>query len=139
MQMDVREEQLLAVERNTVRHADVTYVAARTRGGDRLHHRLLGSNTLQHRIGPTPLVSSLMRATPSSPRSVTMSVAPNSRASFWRASWRLMAMILSAPNCLAERTARSPTAPSPTTTTVAPGFTFAASAANQPVPRTSDA
>ena len=28
-----------------------------------------------------PLVSSLMRATPSSPRSVTMSVAPNSRAS----------------------------------------------------------
>src|SRR5882757_10278936 len=51
MQMDVREEQLLAVKRNTMRHADVTYVAARTRGGDRLHHRLLGSNTLQHRIG----------------------------------------------------------------------------------------
>ena len=51
MQMDVREEQLLAVERNTVRHADVTYVAARARGGDRLHHRLLGSDTLQHRIG----------------------------------------------------------------------------------------
>src|SRR5207302_185113 len=37
--------------RNTMRHADVTYVAARTRGSDRLHHRLLGSNTLQHRIG----------------------------------------------------------------------------------------
>ena len=33
---------------------------------------------------PTPFVSSLMRATPSSPRSVTMSVAPNSRASFCR-------------------------------------------------------
>src|SRR5206468_9011088 len=34
---------------------------------------------------------------------------------------------------------RRPTAPSPTTTTGAPGFTFAASAANQPVPKTSEA
>jgi hypothetical protein len=35
---------------------------------------------------PSPSVMSLMRATPSSPRSVTMSVAPNSKASFCRAS-----------------------------------------------------
>src|SRR5207249_5985576 len=42
---------------------------------------------------PIPFVSSLMRATPSSPRSVTMSVAPNSRASFWRDECRLMAMM----------------------------------------------
>ena len=79
-----------------------------------------------------------MRATPSSPRSVTMSVAPNSRASFCRVAWRLMAMIRSAPICFAESTPSRPTAPSPTTATVAPGFTLAASAANQPVPSTSD-
>src|SRR3954453_9928432 len=50
-----------------------------------------------------------------------------------------MAMIRSAPICFAESTPRSPTAPSPTTTTVAPGFTLAASAANQPVLRTYEA
>src|SRR5436309_8584411 len=33
---------------------------------------------------PIPLVNSLIRSTPSSPRSVTISVAPNSRASFCR-------------------------------------------------------
>src|SRR5437879_6426271 len=49
-----------------------------------------------------------------------------------------MAMIRSAPFCFAERTARRPTAPSPTTATVMPGFTLAASFANQPVPRTSE-
>src|SRR5437870_8858852 len=49
-----------------------------------------------------------------------------------------MAMIRSAPICLAESTPRRPTAPSPTTATVAPGFTLAASAANQPVPITSE-
>src|SRR5256885_4973077 len=47
-------------------------------------------------------------------------------------------MIRSAPICLAESTPRRPTAPSPTMATVIPGFTFAASAANQPVPKTSE-
>ena len=47
-------------------------------------------------------------------------------------------MIRSAPICFAERTPNRPTAPSPTTTAVAPGLTFAAAAANQPVPNTSD-
>src|SRR5207245_26022 len=47
-------------------------------------------------------------------------------------------MILSAPICLAESIPSNPTAPSPTTATVEPGFTFAASAANQPVPMTSE-
>jgi len=47
-------------------------------------------------------------------------------------------MILSAPICLADSTPSKPTAPSPTTTTVEPGFTFAASAANHPVPITSE-
>src|SRR5207302_5699031 len=47
-------------------------------------------------------------------------------------------MIRAAPICLAERIPKRPTAPSPTTATVEPGFTFAASAANQPVPLTSE-
>src|ERR1700738_676629 len=47
-------------------------------------------------------------------------------------------MIRSAPISLAESTPSRPTAPSPTTATVLPGFTFAASAANQPVPITSE-
>src|SRR5918995_227279 len=88
---------------------------------------------------PSPLVSSLIRATPSSPRSSTISVAPYSRASCWRGAWRLMAMIRSAPSCLAASTASSPTAPSPTTATILPGPASAAEAANQPVPSTSEA
>src|SRR6267378_3948678 len=47
-------------------------------------------------------------------------------------------MIRFAPICLAESIPSNPTAPSPTTATVEPGFTFAASAANQPVPMTSE-
>src|SRR5712692_9461840 len=47
-------------------------------------------------------------------------------------------MMRAAPICLAERIPRRPTAPSPTTATVEPGFTFAASVANQPVPMTSE-
>src|SRR5438034_10407216 len=49
--MDVSEEQLLTIERDTVRHADVADVAARARRFDRLHHRFLSTNTLQYRIG----------------------------------------------------------------------------------------
>jgi hypothetical protein len=41
-------------------------------------------------------------------------------------------MIRSAPTCLAETTRSSPTAPSPTTASVEPGFTLAALAANHP-------
>src|SRR5260370_3756939 len=47
-------------------------------------------------------------------------------------------MIRSAPICFKERPPSNPTAPSATTTTVEPGFTLAASAANQPVPMTSE-
>lgn len=49
-----------------------------------------------------------------------------------------MAMIRSAPRRWAARIASSPTAPSPTTATVLPGPTSAATAANQPVPSTSE-
>ena len=47
-------------------------------------------------------------------------------------------MMRSAPICFAARTPIRPTAPSPTTTTVEPGWTRAASAAYQPVPSTSE-
>src|SRR5829696_684722 len=88
---------------------------------------------------PRPSVMSLILAAPSSPRSVTISVAPNSSASRWRDSWRLIAIIRSAPSCLAASTASRPTAPSPTTATVLPGPASAATAPNQPVPSTSEA
>ncbi len=88
---------------------------------------------------PAPAVRSLIRAIPSSPRSSTMSVAPKAQASCWRDSWRLIAMIRSAPSSLAASTPSSPTAPSPITATVLPGPASAATAANQPVPKTSDA
>jgi hypothetical protein len=39
--MDMREEELLPVERYTMRHADVANVAARASGLDGLLHRLL--------------------------------------------------------------------------------------------------
>src|SRR2546423_3373708 len=50
-QTDVPEEEIRAVERDTVRHADVADRTARPRRLDRLPHRLLGPDTLQHRIG----------------------------------------------------------------------------------------
>ena len=88
---------------------------------------------------PRPPVSSLMRATPSSPRSSTMSVAPNSRASACRSAWRDIAMMRDAPSWRAPMIAPRPTAPSPTMTIVVPGPAPASSAANQPVPSTSEA
>src|ERR1700678_2167491 len=87
---------------------------------------------------PTLAVSSLILAMPASPRSATMSVAPYSSARSCRVLWRLMMMIRPASICFAASTPIRPTAPSPTTTTVEPGCTRAASAAYQPVPSTSD-
>src|ERR687883_613427 len=49
-----------------------------------------------------------------------------------------MVIIRAAPICLAESPPSRPTAPSPTTATVLPGWTLAATAANQPVPITSE-
>src|SRR6185437_837523 len=55
MQMDMREEQLLAVERNPMRHTDVADIPTRTRGIDRLHHGFLRAHALQYRIGTDSL------------------------------------------------------------------------------------
>ena len=87
---------------------------------------------------PTPSVISRTFSVASSPRSAMMSVAPNARASFWRAGLLLNAMIRSAPRRLAAMTAHSPTAPSPTTATVSPCLTPALTAAWWPVHMTSD-
>src|ERR1044071_2585755 len=49
--MDVREEQLLAVERDAMWHSDITDVDARPRRINRLHHRLLCTDTFEHGVG----------------------------------------------------------------------------------------
>jgi hypothetical protein len=81
-------EQLFAVELDAVRDADVAEMATGSGGTDGLHHRLLRADCLDDRVGPSPPVSSLIFATPSSSRSSTMSVAPNSRASACRSAFR---------------------------------------------------
>ena len=70
---------------------------------------------------PSPPVRSRTAAMPSSPRSATTSVAPNSRPRSVRALCRPMRMMRSAPSCFAESTASRPTAPSPMTVTSVPG------------------
>src|SRR5215470_5355641 len=99
VEVDMGEEQLLAGQFDVVGDADIAHVPAGAGGPDGLHHRLLRADGFLTEWAPRPPVRSLMRATPSSPRSVTMSVAPKSRASFCRGSWRLIAMIRSAPSC----------------------------------------
>ena len=51
MQVNEIKEQLLSVEFNAVRDADVADVPAGPRGFDRLHHRLLGADAFQHGEG----------------------------------------------------------------------------------------
>ena len=55
MQMDVGEEQLPPVEFHTVRDADIAHIPARAGGTDRLHHRFLRADALQHRVGADAL------------------------------------------------------------------------------------
>src|SRR5665647_1725647 len=50
MEVDMREEQLIAVELDPVRDADVAHGPSRPGGTDRLHHRRLGADALQHRV-----------------------------------------------------------------------------------------
>src|SRR5207249_33860 len=47
----VIEEQFLAVQLDSVRDPDITYVAAGPCGADGLHHRLLRAYAFQHRVG----------------------------------------------------------------------------------------
>src|SRR2546430_185268 len=69
---------------------------------------------------PRPPASVRTRATASSPRSFTTSVAPNSFARAIRSGWWPRIMIRSAPRRRAAMTAQRPTAPSPMTATVLP-------------------
>src|SRR5439155_19055439 len=50
MQVYVAEEQLLAVELHAVGDTDVADVPTGSRGLNRLHHRLLCADTLEHRV-----------------------------------------------------------------------------------------
>src|SRR5437879_3344708 len=50
MKVDEREEQLLTLEFHVMRNADIVDVATGPGGADRLHHRFMGADALQHRI-----------------------------------------------------------------------------------------
>lgn len=136
-QADVGEEQLLAVDRHVAGDADEADVAAGAGRAQGLLHAW-GADALQHTVGADTFGEVLDAGDTFLAALGDDVVAPNSRASFWRDAWRLMAMIRSAPSCLAESTASSPTAPSPTTATVPPGRTSAQTAAWWPVDMTSE-
>ena len=121
------------IELHSMRNAHIPDGAAWTRGLNCLHHRFFCADALENRIHTNAVSQFLYARNAFLAAFVTISVAPNSLASCWRFSCRLIAIIRSAPSCLAERMPSSPTAPSPTTATVAPGSTLAASAADQPV------
>ncbi len=72
VQVDVREEDLLAWELNAVSDTDVADVPAWPGGADGLHLDSWVPTASITECAPSPLVSSLILATPSSPRSSTM-------------------------------------------------------------------
>src|SRR3954471_18265504 len=122
-----------------MRHADERHVSSWAGGADSLYHGLFGADALQHGVG-TDAVGHILDARHALFAALAHDLGGAEFArQFCRLSCRLMAMMRWAPICFAESTPSKPTAPSPTTTTVEPGLTFAASAANQPVPSTSDA
>src|SRR5262245_29562632 len=136
--MDVREEQRLAVELHAVRYADVAHVPTRARGPDRLQHRLLRADALEHRVRADAAGQLLDTG-----HALVATIGDDVRGAEFTGELlprlvRLIAMICAAPFCFAASTPSRPTAPSPTTATVVPGLTLAASAANQPVPKTSE-
>jgi len=47
----MRKEKLLAIQRNSMRDSDVTHIATSARTINRLHHRLLSTDTFEHRVG----------------------------------------------------------------------------------------
>ena len=120
--------------------ADVADVAAGPGGADGLHHRLLGADGLDDGVR-AEAVGEVLDAGDALVAAFLDDVggAELEGELLPVGSWRLMAMIRSAPSCLAARTPSRPTAPSPTTATVLPGPASAATAPNQPVPSTSEA
>src|SRR5439155_10694367 len=126
VEVDMSVEQLLAIELDAMRHAHIADGAARKRGMDRLHHGLWRADALEHGVSTDSLCHLHDTRYPFVAALGHDAVAPNAHASFCRVACPLMAMILSAPICFAERTPSRPTAPSPTTATVMPVFTLAA-------------
>jgi hypothetical protein len=84
VQVHMREEQRLTIQRDAVRDPDVADLSAGTCAPGRLHHRLLRPDTLQHRFG-TESVGQLLDACDTSVSSVRHDVGrAESRASFCR-------------------------------------------------------
>src|SRR5438094_6094243 len=61
VEVDMGEEQLVAIELDPMRDADVAHGPTRAGGTNRLHHRLLGAHALQHRVS-TDSVGQLLGA-----------------------------------------------------------------------------
>src|SRR3982751_1864076 len=55
VEVDFREEEAPAVDRHAVADADEADVPAGARGVERLRHRLLGADSLDHRVGAEPV------------------------------------------------------------------------------------
>ena len=136
--MHVGVKQLRAVEFHAVWHADVADRSTRSRGVDRLHHRLLRADTLEHRIRADAL-GQLLDALDAFVAALGHNVG---RAKFARQRLpRVVATHRDDPfgthlfrRQHAEQANSSITHDDDRCT----GFTFAASAANHPVPSTSD-
>src|SRR6516162_9288077 len=93
-----------------MRNTDVRYKSAWACGLDRLFHRLLRTYTLQYGIR-TDVLSQLFDPCYTFATTLSHNVRrAKLAATFCLVSWRLVAIIRSAPICLAESTPRSPTA-----------------------------
>ena len=119
----MREEQFLAIQFDAVWHADVSHEFTRTGGMDSLLHRLLCADALEHSVRTDP-------AAEFHDAGHTGLVTVGDDVSRTKFARKLLARFVpahgndrSAPICRAESTPSWPTAPSPTTTTVAPGRT----------------
>ena len=119
---------------HVVRHADEADHRTGPGRTDGLRHRLAGTDALQHGVRAEAIGEVLDTGHALvTPFGHYVGRAEAEGPAFARGSCRLIAMILPAPIRAADSTPSRPTAPSPTTATVMPGRTPAATAANQPV------
>ena len=139
VEVDVGEEQFLAIEFDPVRDADVAHVAARAGGADRLHHRLLRADALEHRVG----ADSLGQVLDAGHALVAALGHDVGRAEF---AGELLPRLVTAhrddplgTHLLGGKHAEQADRAVTDDRDRRAGFTLAASAANQPVPSTSEA
>ena len=137
--VDAGHEELVAGDRDVVGDADEADVAAGAGRADGLHHGLLGADRLDDGVGTEPAGELL------DPGDALVAALLDDVGGAELAGERLPVGVAAerddplGAELLGGEDASSPTAPSPTTATVLPGPASAATAANQPVPSTSEA